>query len=95
MVVFSLLAGTGFVALAVAVLMGFEEANGTLLLVSAVLLLAAPASVLGRVAFARDLTPDEKRRWLRALTGRRALHAWSAYLGRPAAVHRPPDPGRY
>ena len=94
MVVFSLLAGAGFVALAFAVLMGFEEANGTLLLVSAILLLAAPLSVLGRVALARDLTRDEKRRRLRALTGRHALNVWSAYLGRAAAQHRPPAPGR-
>ncbi len=94
MVVFSLLAGTGFVALALAVLFGFEEANGTLLLVSAVLLLAAPAVVLGRVALARDLTRDQKRRRLRALTGRRALHAWSAYLRRPASERRAPNPER-
>jgi hypothetical protein len=92
MVVFSLLAGTGFVALALAVLMGFEEANGAMLFVSTLLLVAAPAVVLGRVAFSHDLTRDEKRAWLRAMTGRRALHAWSSYLRlRTHQGSRPPS----
>ena len=82
MVVFTLLAGAGFVMLAFTVLVGFEEANSTMLLVATLLLVAAPAAVLGHVAFAHDLTREQKRTWLRAMTGRRALHAWSAYLRR-------------
>jgi hypothetical protein len=79
---FALLIAAGFVALLLAVVAGFEEADGTLLLVAAIFLLAAPAVFL-QVMIARDLTRDQKRAWLRALTGRRALLAWSACLRRP------------
>ncbi len=91
MLVFSLLAGTGFVALAFTVLIGFEEANGLMFLVSTVLLLAAPAAVLGRIALTHDFTREQKRTWLRAMTGRRAPQAWSAYLRRE---RRPPSASR-
>jgi hypothetical protein len=77
---FTVLAGAGFTAIALAVLIGFEEANGILMSISAGLLVAAPAAVLARIASLPTLTGDERRQWLRALTGRRALQAWSVYL---------------
>ena len=77
---FVALTAAGFVVLAVTVIVGFEEANGTMLLVSSLLLFAAPAAVLAQVTFTHDLTREEKRLWLRALGGRRALKAWSVYL---------------
>ena len=79
---FTMLAGTGVVALSLALLFGFEEANRLLLWVAAMLLLAAPAVVLGRLAMSPRLTRKQKRAWLRALFGRRALRAWSLYLRR-------------
>ena len=85
------LTGAGFVTLSGTVLIGFEEADPIMLLVSAGLLAVVPAIVLGRVSFGSELTRDEKRRWLRALTGRRAMQAWSVYLtstDRRAALSR-------
>jgi hypothetical protein len=78
---FVLLTAAGFVALAITVIFGFEEANGMMLLIASLLLFAAPAAVLVQLTFTHDLTSEEKRLWLRALTGRRALQAWSVYLG--------------
>jgi hypothetical protein len=77
---FMLLTAAGFVALAGAVVFGFEQANGTMLLVSSLLLFAGPAAILAQVTFTHALSREEKRLWLRALTGRRALRAWSLYL---------------
>jgi hypothetical protein len=79
---FTLLAGIGVVALSLALLFGFEEANRLLLWVAAALLVAAPAAVLGRLVTSPTLTRKQKRAWLRALFGRRALRAWSLYLRR-------------
>lgn len=77
---FQVLAGAGFIALAVTVLIGFEQANGVMLLASAWLLIAAPAAVLAGLVRSPRLNREQKRQWLKALTGRRALQAWSAYL---------------
>jgi hypothetical protein len=70
----------GLVGLAGTVLIGFEEPNGTLLLLSSVLVFAAPVAGLVHLGLTRTLTPTEKRIWLHELTGRRAAWALSEYL---------------
>ena len=80
MKVFALLTVVGVVAMAVTLLLGFEEPNGILLLISSILLFTAPVAILTHLALTHELTPGEKRFWLRALVGRRAPAAWSAYL---------------
>lgn len=70
----------GVVAMAVTLLLGFEEPNGILLLISSILMFTAPAAMLAHLTLTSELTPGEKRIWLRALTGRRAPAAWSEYL---------------
>jgi hypothetical protein len=87
----------GAAALAVTVLLGFEEPNGLLLLIASILLFAAPVTMLTHLAMTNELTREEKRIWLRALTGRRALAACSIYLtcgDRREAIRRltPPAP---
>lgn len=100
MKIFALLTIAGAAALAMTVFLGFEEPNALLLLVSAMLLCAAPAAMLSHLATTDELTREEKRIWLRALIGRHALSAWSVYLtstdrreaiGRPAHSAPPPE----
>ena len=76
----SLLTLCGFVGLLLTLLLSFEEPNSTLLLLSSVLVLATPGAVLVHLAATRDLSPAEKRIWIRELTSRRAGSALSAYL---------------
>lgn len=78
--IFAALSVLGMVALAVTAIIGFEEPNSTLLLFSSILLLAAPAAVLVHLATTKALTRQEKRRWIRELTSRRAPRALSDYL---------------
>jgi hypothetical protein len=61
-------------------LFGFEEPNNILLLLSSGLLLTAIAAVFIHLAVNRQLTRSQKHIWLRHLTGRRALFAWTEYL---------------
>ena len=72
----------GMVGVALAVLIGFEEAPRDLFLLSALCVFAAPAVLLSHLWLTKTITPAEKRAWLRALTGRRALHAASAYIAK-------------
>jgi hypothetical protein len=80
MKLFAWLTIVGGAALALTVTIGFEEPNGNLLLVSSILMFAAPAAILVHLAFTDELTHEEKRIWLRGLTGRHALAACSVYL---------------
>jgi hypothetical protein len=50
------------------------------LLTSFVLMLAAPVAMLVHLTVTRELTPREKRIWIRQLAGPRAARAFSAYL---------------
>jgi hypothetical protein len=59
---------------------GFETPNERLLILSSGLLLTALVAVLMHVALTGTLTPQQKRVWLRQLTGRRAASAWGEYL---------------
>src|SRR6266540_3369884 len=70
----------GIAGLGVMGLLGFEEPNNTLLLFSSAFILAAPLAVLVHLGLAGELTREEKRMWLRELTGSRAASAFSEYL---------------
>jgi hypothetical protein len=67
-------------ALVLAFIFGFERPDGTLLLFAALLLVAAIASVFIHLGVTDALDREQKRSWLRRLTGRHALAAWSDYL---------------
>ncbi len=62
---------------------GFEEPNNTLLLLSFILIFAAPVSVLAHLGTTRGLTRQEKRIWIRALASTRIASAFSAYTTCP------------
>jgi hypothetical protein len=62
----------GIVGLGLTALFGFEKPNSMLLLASSVLVLAAPVTMLVHLCTTRELTRQERRIWIRALTGPRA-----------------------
>src|SRR5262245_51274342 len=70
----------GLAGLAATLLLGFEEPNAALLALSAVALLIPLLVPFVHLAVTKELSREEKRAWLRAMTGRRAPWAWSAYL---------------
>jgi hypothetical protein len=70
----------GLGILAMTLMIGFEEADSTLLLVSAVLTFAAPIAMLVHLALTREMTRQEKRIWVQGLTGPRFLLVFSRYL---------------
>jgi hypothetical protein len=70
----------GMAATFALVVVGFEEPNIPLLLVSGGLALATPGAVLLHVIFTRELTWPEKRAWVHELCGSRAPRVFSAYL---------------
>lgn len=72
----------GMIGVVIALVLGFEEPPNGLLMVSALCVFAAPAVLLSHLWLTKTITPAEKRAWLRALTGRRALHAASAYIAK-------------
>jgi hypothetical protein len=81
----------GIVGLGLTALFGFEKPNSMLLLVSSVLVLAAPVAMLVHLGATRELTRQEKRIWIRELTGSRAPWAFSDYVtcdDRPATARR-------
>jgi hypothetical protein len=70
----------GLGILAMTLMIGFEEANSTLLLVSAVLIFATPVAMLVHLALTKEMTRQEKRIWIQGLTGPRAASVFSRYL---------------
>lgn len=78
--VFIALSFFGMAGLAVMVIVGFEEPNNTLLLFSSVLIFAAPIAILAHLSVTKELTRQEKRIWIRELTGPRAPWVFTAYL---------------
>jgi len=66
--------------LVLAVVLGFEEPNNTLLLLSSGLLLTVIVAVFAHLGVTEELNRSEKRIWLAQLTGRKAPLAWSEYL---------------
>ena len=73
----------GMAGLVLTATLAFEEPNTALLLVSSLLLFAAPIAVLLHLASTRELSRQEKRIWIQQLTGRRAPWVFSDYLTSP------------
>ncbi len=78
--VLTLLSLAGIVGLGLTALFAFEKPNSMLLLVSSLLVLATPVAMLVHLGVTRELTRDEKRIWIRELTGPRAPWAFSDYV---------------
>ena len=72
----------GLVSLLLTLVFGFESPNTTLLATGA-LTFAAPLAVLWHFVATRTLTTEEKRLWMRELTGAEALWAMSEYMTSP------------
>jgi len=70
----------GLAGVAATCVLGFEEPNLAMLSLSAALLLSGPIALALHLSMTRELSANEKRLWLRGLTGRRAGWAWSAYF---------------
>src|SRR5688572_32063362 len=70
----------GMVVLALTLVLGFEQPNTALFLLSALLVLAAPSGVLLHLAFNAGLTREEKRTWARALASVHSARALTAYV---------------
>ena len=62
------------------ILLSFEEPHSDMLLISAVLLAAAPLGMALHLAFTEDLTPEAKRKWVAGLMSRRGPELFSAYF---------------
>ena len=73
----------GLVGLILTFALSFETPSTALLVVSATLIFAAPLAALWHFVATRTLTRDEKRIWLRELTGPEAFSAISEYMGSP------------
>lgn len=70
--------------------LSFEEPHGLMLLVSALLIGAAPVGLILHLALTHELTPDEKRRWVAGLVSRRGPELFGAYFG-PGSRRRATD----
>ena len=73
----------GLAGLVLTCLLGFEAPNTALLATSGALVLTALLVVLWHLAETRTLTTEEKRLWIRELTGAAAFAALSEYLTSP------------
>jgi hypothetical protein len=60
--------------------LGFEEPNNALLLLSSGLMVTAVLAVFAHLAVTEELNRSEKRIWLARLTGRKAPWALSDYV---------------
>jgi hypothetical protein len=70
----------GGVALVANIALSFEEPHREMLLVSALLIAAAPLGLVLHLAVTHELTPDEKRRWMAGLMSRRGPELFGAYF---------------
>jgi len=70
----------GLAGLVLTCVLGFETPNTALLATSVALMCAAPLAVLWHLAETDTLTTEEKRLWVRELTGAEALTAISEYV---------------
>src|SRR6266480_1155590 len=75
--VLTVLGIAGFVMTA---MLGFEEPNTPMLLVSGAMTLAAPITALVHLSVTRGLTHDEKRIWLKEFGSAEVWSALSEYL---------------
>ena len=70
----------GIIGTVVTAVLGFEEPNTPMLLVSGVLALAAPLAVLVHLRLTRGLTQDKKRIWLKEFRSAQVWSSLSEYL---------------
>ena len=70
----------GIVGIVVTAMLGFEEPNTPMLLVSGAMTLAAPVTALMHLTVTRGLTHDEKRIWLKEFGSAEVWSAFSEYL---------------
>jgi hypothetical protein len=70
----------GIVGIVVTAMLGFEEPNTPMLLVSGAMTLAAPITALMHLTVTRGLTHDEKRIWLKEFGSAEVWSALSEYL---------------
>ena len=70
----------GMIGVVLAVVLGFEKAPSGLLSASTFCVFAGPAALVLHLWLNRTMTRAEKRAWLKALTGKRALNAVSDYI---------------
>ncbi len=80
MAVLPYLALLGCAGLVWTVVLGFEEPYRRLLIVSAVLLAAAPLGMALHLSFTRELTRQEKRAWIVGILGLKNLGLLGAYF---------------
>lgn len=80
----------GLVAVAFALLLGFEEPVQALLAIGTAMILWPPMVLVAHLMWTGALTPDEKRLWLRELVSWQAGSVLAAYLqstDRRTALH--------
>ena len=77
---FAVLSVLGLVGLVLTVVVGFEEPDSRLLLMSSFLAFASPVAIAVHLTMTKELTREKKRIWVRELTGARAGEAFSAYI---------------
>ncbi len=70
----------GLAGFALVALLGFEEPNDTLLLLSSGFSVAPVVALFVHLTLTRALTPAQRRIWLRQLTSRRAPWAFGEYV---------------
>ncbi len=70
----------GMAGVFAAVVLGFEEPNASILLVSGLLMLMAPLAAAVHLTFTSEMTREEKRLWVRIFSSPRAFGAFSPYL---------------
>ena len=70
----------GIAALVLTLATGFESANSLLLWTAAAAVGAAPFLTLIHLYLRGDLSPAQRRRWMKALSGSKAPRAFGDYL---------------
>jgi hypothetical protein len=70
----------GCAAIMANIVLSFEEPHADMLLISAVLLAAAPIGMALHLAFTHELTPEEKRKWISGLMSRKGPELFGAYF---------------
>ncbi len=70
----------GIAGVVITTMLGFEEPDTRMLLVSGAMMLAAPVAALLHLSVTRELTHDEKRIWLKEFRSARIGSALAEYL---------------
>ena len=78
--ILAVLTVAGIAGFVMTAMLGFEEPNTSMLLVSGAMTLAAPIAALVHLSVTRGLTHDEKRTWLNEFGSAEVWSALSEYL---------------